>query len=173
MQPGPRPKWSHLDLMCRLCAVKPSLTCHVLVCYCWPWQVSPEKAVFIEPDQKFIRTESIELIRTSHLWFTPYLCLPKPLHWSMKLITRSCCLLLAQLRRLSPSAQSFPAQTLIMSTTAFSRSFILLGKPSLHTLYAKFMLHLRMRFHGLVIEIKKKKTKPCQSLIVSCPYERE
>lgn len=71
-----------------------------------------------------------------------------------------------------PKCKSFPAQTLITSAAAFTPPFILPGEPTLHTFHAIFMLLLRMRFHGLVIRIRGKKN-PCQSLIVSCPYERE
>lgn len=69
----------------------------------------------------------------------------------MALITRLRRLVLAQLRRRGPSAPSFPAQTLITSAAAFTRPFILPGEPTSHTFHAIFMLHLRMRFHGLVI----------------------
>lgn len=66
------------------------------------------KQLLLSQTKSLFAKKSIALIRTSHSWFTPYLCLPKPLHESMKLITRSRCLCLAQLRRRSPNAQSFP-----------------------------------------------------------------
>ena len=88
-----RAEWSHVDLRVHtVCSERLSLTCHIAVCYYWPWQVRPEKAAFIEPDWKFIHKKSIPLIRSTHLWFTPICIYPKHRIKSMKLITLSCCL---------------------------------------------------------------------------------
>lgn len=98
------------------------------------WQVSLKKAVFIEPDQKFIRQQSILLIQASHSWFTPYLCLPITINE----INHSFMLsLLRTAEQAQAKCKSFPAQTLIMSTTAL---VVLLFYPAsqLCTLYMQY-----------------------------------
>lgn len=146
-----RAEWSRVDLMVQIvCVARLSLTCHIAVCYYWPWQVRLEKAAFIEPDWKFIHKKSIPLIRSTHLWFTPICIYPKHRIKSMKLITRSCCLCAdTHARTLFPFANSHNEQH--QMSTAFSPPSIPPGRPTLHTLHTIFMPCLRMRIHGLVI----------------------
>lgn len=78
--------------LCGVCA-RLSLTCHIAVCYYWPWQVSVEKAAFLLSQTESLCTKkSIPLICSTHLWFTPICIYPKHRIKSMKLITLSCCL---------------------------------------------------------------------------------
>lgn len=112
---------------CWTCVVILSLTCQVLVCYYWPWKVSPEKAAFIELDWKFIHKKSIPLIRPTHLWFTHICVYPNHPMKSMKLITRSCCLSLTQPYGCTPrqTTRTFPLQTIIMNSAKYLQ-------PSVH-----------------------------------------
>ena len=139
-----RAEWSHVDLRVHtVCSERLSLTCHIVVCYYWPWQVRPEKAAFIEPDWKFIHKKSIPLIRSTHLWFTPICIYPKHRIKSMKLITLSCCLCADT--HTHTHTHSFPLQTVIMNSAKCLQPSVL--PPShqagqLCTLYIQYSCHV-------------------------------
>lgn len=87
---------------------------------------------------------------------------------SMKLITRSCCLFFAQLNRRRPNA-SLSLHKHSLWAPQPSSSFYSTRRAD----FAHFTCNIHAASENVWSSKLKKQNKLCQSVIVSCPYERE